>query len=82
MHGIEGCAAGWAPSDGSASPRDGRPNIVFLVVESTDGRTWQPGYDASPRPVSVTLTSVARSWELAWVQELACVTELGYVMRV
>ena len=44
VHGIDGCAAGWAPSAGSASPRDGRPNIVFLVVESTDGRTWQPGY--------------------------------------
>jgi len=23
---------------------DDRPNIVFLVVESTDGRTWTPGY--------------------------------------
>ena len=22
---------------------DQRPNIVFLVVESTDGRTWTPG---------------------------------------
>jgi len=21
-----------------------RPNVVFLVVESTDGRTWTPGY--------------------------------------
>ena len=21
-----------------------RPNIVFLVCESTDGRTWTPGY--------------------------------------
>ena len=24
-----------------------RPNIVFLVVESTDGRTWTPGYSNS-----------------------------------
>jgi len=29
-----------------------RPNIVFLVVESTDGATWQRGYsdDAIPLP--------------------------------
>ena len=29
-----------------------RPNIVFLVVESTDGRTWTPGYqnDVIPMP--------------------------------
>jgi len=26
---------------------DHRPNIVFLVVESTDGRTWTPGYSNS-----------------------------------
>ena len=31
---------------------DERPNIVFLVVESTDGRTWSPGYqnDVIPMP--------------------------------
>ena len=28
---------------GGADP-DPRPNIVFLVCESTDGRTWTPGY--------------------------------------
>ena len=30
----------------------GLPNVVFLVVESTDGRTWSPGYsdDAIPLP--------------------------------
>ena len=29
-----------------------RPNIAFLVVESTDGRTWSPGYqdDVIPLP--------------------------------
>ena len=34
-----------------APPAD-RPNIVFLVVESTDGRTWQRGYsrDVIPLP--------------------------------
>eukprot|EP00912_Choanoflagellata_sp_UC4_P000463 UC4_evm1s293 len=26
------------------NPYLGAPNIVFLVVESTDGRTWTPGY--------------------------------------
>jgi len=28
-----------------------RPNIVFLVVESTDGRTWQEGYQNSVIPL-------------------------------
>ena len=34
------------------TPRGDRPNIVFLVVESTDGRTWSPGYqnDVIPLP--------------------------------
>jgi len=33
-------------------PRGDKPNIVFLVVESTDGRTWSPGYsnDVIPLP--------------------------------
>ena len=33
-------------------PPADRPNIVFLVVESTDGRTWQRGYshDVIPLP--------------------------------
>jgi len=28
-----------------------RPNVVFLVVESTDGRTWQRGYQNSVIPL-------------------------------
>ena len=32
----------------SPSPR---PNVVFLVVESTDGRTWQRGYQNSVIPL-------------------------------
>ena len=42
-----------AAGAGKESFDDGdRPNIVFLVVESTDGRTWQRGYsnDAIPLP--------------------------------
>ena len=30
-----------APQAAAADPR---PNLLFLVVESTDGRTWSPGY--------------------------------------
>lgn len=39
-------------SKSSERINDDRPNIVFLVVESTDGRTWTPGYqnDAIPLP--------------------------------
>lgn len=33
-----------------------RPNIVFLVVESTDGRTWTPGYSNGALDRSMTAT--------------------------
>ena len=33
------------------SPPTPRPNVVFLVVESTDGRTWQRGYQNSVIPL-------------------------------
>ncbi len=38
--------------DGTSSSTATRPNIIFLVVESTDGRTWQRGYqnDVIPLP--------------------------------
>jgi hypothetical protein len=44
-----GCSAGFVPGATPAppappQPRNGRPNILFLIVESTDGRTWTPGY--------------------------------------
>ena len=32
------------PSPAPHTPRGNKPNILFLVVESTDGRTWSPGY--------------------------------------
>lgn len=45
----DGCSGGFRRP---AVPRTDRPNIVFLVVESTDGRTWQRGYsnDLIPLP--------------------------------
>ena len=44
-----GCSAGIMPGAKPTppkppEPRNGRPNILFLIVESTDGRTWTPGY--------------------------------------
>ena len=33
-----------SPTPQPATPRGDKPNILFLVVESTDGRTWSPGY--------------------------------------
>jgi arylsulfatase A-like enzyme len=49
------CSVGRAanqPPPTPSKPRGTRPNIIFLVVESTDGRTWTPGYqnDAVPLP--------------------------------
>lgn len=46
---IVGCAAEGASASSSSQQQ---PNIVFLVVESTDGRTWQRGYqdDVIPLP--------------------------------
>ncbi len=46
------CVGGFATPAPAPPPRGGRPNIVFLVVESTDGRTWQQGYsdDLIPLP--------------------------------
>ena len=43
--GNDGCLGGYrgAPTP-KPVPRGDKPNIVFLVVESTDGRTWQRGY--------------------------------------
>ena len=40
------------PAPTPPPPRGDKPNIVFLVVESTDGRTWQRGYsnDLIPMP--------------------------------
>jgi arylsulfatase A-like enzyme len=40
------------PAPTPPAPRGDKPNIVFLVVESTDGRTWQRGYsdDLIPMP--------------------------------
>lgn len=35
---------GGATMAAAAIVADTRPNIVYLVVESTDGRTWTPGY--------------------------------------
>jgi arylsulfatase A-like enzyme len=48
----DGCSSGVMPGGKPAplpppappQPRNGRPNILFLIVESTDGRTWTPGY--------------------------------------
>ena len=34
--------AGWGATSSALPPK--KPNIVFLVVESTDGRTWRKGY--------------------------------------
>ena len=56
-----GCVSGTSPLGAlpgslvTKSPppsRGDRPNIVWLVVESTDGRTWTPGYqnDVVPLP--------------------------------
>lgn len=43
-----GCSGGFRNGPvPPAPPRGDRPNIVFLVVESTDGRTWTPGYSNS-----------------------------------
>ena len=33
------------------APRGDKPNIVFLVVESTDGRTWSKGYQDGVVPL-------------------------------
>eukprot|EP01047_Picozoa_sp_COSAG01_P015703 COSAG01_NODE_790_length_13572_cov_4.015587_7_plen_350_part_00 len=33
-----------SPTPQPVTPRGDKPNILFLVVESTDGRTWSPGY--------------------------------------
>jgi hypothetical protein len=50
----DGCTSGTAdPTPTPApAPRGDKPNIVFLVVESTDGRTWSHGYqnDVIPLP--------------------------------
>ena len=47
-HTSDGCSAGTVagsrPPPPPKAPRNGKPNIAFLVVESTDGRTWSPGY--------------------------------------
>ena len=50
----DGCSAGVVGGHGRpvpavpppppVTPRGDKPNILFLVVESTDGRTWSPGY--------------------------------------
>ena len=42
-----GVRNGPQPPKPSPPVRGDRPNIVFLVVESTDGRTWTPGYQNS-----------------------------------
>ena len=39
-----------APPAPPVPPRNGKPNILFLVVESTDGRTWTPGYQDGAIP--------------------------------
>lgn len=51
-----GCVAGArrraiAAKAPGASPSARRPNIVLLVVESTDGRTWTPGYSDGAIPL-------------------------------
>ena len=49
----DGCSGGFRHGPmPTPPPRGDTPNIVFLVVESTDGRTWQRGYsnDAIPLP--------------------------------
>eukprot|EP00750_Incisomonas_marina_P011377 INCI16370.5.p1 GENE.INCI16370.5~~INCI16370.5.p1 ORF type:complete len:555 (+),score=64.45 INCI16370.5:814-2478(+) len=48
----DGCSGGYSVPSPAPAPRGDKPNIVFLVVESTDGRTWQRGYsdDAIPMP--------------------------------
>ncbi|KAJ1448410.1 alkaline-phosphatase-like protein [Pelagophyceae sp. CCMP2097] len=58
------CSAGTtregAPAGGNASAARGdvptsaeaaRPNVVFIVVESTDGRTWSSGYSGGAIPL-------------------------------
>jgi hypothetical protein len=47
----DGCSGGFGTHH-EPVPRGDKPNIVFLVVESTDGRTWQRGYsnDLIPMP--------------------------------
>ena len=35
----------------TATAKKKKPNIVFLVVESTDGRTWQEGYQGNVIPL-------------------------------
>eukprot|EP01045_Picozoa_sp_COSAG04_P018288 COSAG04_NODE_1682_length_5960_cov_43.049480_4_plen_264_part_00 len=50
----DGCTAGTVPASAPPAPpvppRNGKPNILFLVVESTDGRTWTPGYQDGAIP--------------------------------
>ena len=50
----DGCTAGTVPASAPPAPpvppRNGKPNILFLVVESTDGRTWTPGYQNGAIP--------------------------------
>ena len=40
-----------AAAAAAAAAAESRPNIVFLVVESTDGRTWRKGYQGDVVPL-------------------------------
>ena len=48
-----GCASGAVARtrEDAAEPDSAKPNIVFLAVESTDGRTWSEGYSDGAIPL-------------------------------
>jgi len=54
-HSATSCAGGYrfgnSMSPDDSDHLDNRPNIVFLVVESTDGRTWSEGYSNGVIPL-------------------------------
>ena len=73
-----GCVGGISSSQLVASPppppRGDRPNIVWLVVESTDGRTWSPGYqqDVIPLPNIRKLQSGGLEFRRHYANALVC----------
>ena len=48
LSGLTVAAISWSPTAPAQQPP---PNIIFLVVESTDGRTWQRGYQNNVIPL-------------------------------
>jgi len=81
----DGCSGGFRAA---ATPRGDRPNIVFLVVESTDGRTWTPGYsnDLIPLPAIRELQSSGVSFHRHYanapvrIQDELCLTSSERVL--